>query len=64
VVAIAFALPYTPLGAAFHFVPPPEAFYPLLAGLIIAYLLLAEFAKKWFYKRYAYLLEQGFRQKR
>jgi Mg2+-importing ATPase len=60
VVATAFALPYTPLGAAFQFVPPPAGFYPALAGLIIAYILLADFTKKWFNKRYAYLLEQEY----
>jgi Mg2+-importing ATPase len=59
VVAIAFALPYTPLGAIFQFVPPPATFYPALAGLIIAYILLVEFVKKWFIKRFAYMLEQG-----
>ena len=60
VVAVAFALPYTPLGAVFNFSPPPATFYLALAGLIAAYLLLAEVVKKWFTKRYAYLLEQSY----
>jgi Mg2+-importing ATPase len=58
VVAIAFTLPYTPLGAIFNFSPPPATFYLVLAGLIVGYLLLVEVVKKWFLKRYAYLLEQ------
>ncbi len=58
VVAVALALPYTPLGAIFNFTPPPATFYLALAGLTIAYLLLVEVVKKWFLKRYAYLLEQ------
>ncbi len=58
VVAVAFALPYTPLGAVFKFSPPPATFYLALVGLIAAYLLLVEVVKKWFLKRYACLLEQ------
>jgi Mg2+-importing ATPase len=58
VVAVAFALPYTPLGSIFNFLPPPATFYPALAGLIAAYLLLTEVVKKWFTKKYAYRLEQ------
>jgi len=60
VVAVAFALPYTPLGAVFGFTPPPETFYVALAGLIAGYLFLVEVVKKWFIKRYAYLLEQSY----
>ena len=41
VVAVAFVLPYTPLGAIFQFLPPPATFYPALAGLIIALHLLS-----------------------
>jgi Mg2+-importing ATPase len=58
VVATAFILPYTPLGSVFKFSPPPATFYLALAGLIAAYLLLAEVVKKWFLKRNAYRLEQ------
>ncbi len=60
VVATAFALPYTPLGAIFQFVPPPAMFYPVLAGLIVAYIFLVEFVKKLFLKRFSYLLEQQY----
>jgi Mg2+-importing ATPase len=58
VVIVAFALPYTLLGGIFGFSPPPVLFYPALAGLIAAYLLLVEVVKKWFTKKYAYRLEQ------
>ncbi|HUK85157.1 MAG TPA: magnesium-translocating P-type ATPase [Candidatus Acidoferrum sp.] len=58
VIAVALALPYTPLGAIFSFTPPPATFYLALAGLITAYLLLVEVVKKWFLKRYSYRLEQ------
>ena len=58
VVVVAFALPYTPFGIIFGFTPPPLMFYPALAGLIAAYLLLTEIVKKWFTKKYSYRLEQ------
>ena len=63
VIAVALALPYTPLGAIFNFTPPPATFYLVLAGLILAYLFLVEVVKKWFLKRYAYRLEQIFAPK-
>ncbi len=64
VIAVALALPYTPLGAIFNFTPPPATFYLALAGLITAYLLLVEVVKKWFLKRYSYRLEQTFALKK
>jgi P-type Mg2+ transporter len=58
VVAIALILPYTEVGKIFNFYPPPPAFYLALALMIGAYLFLAEVVKHWFYKRYAFRLEQ------
>lgn len=58
VVAIALILPYTGIGKIFSFYPPPLAFYAALALMIGAYLFLAEVVKRWFYKRYAFRLEQ------
>jgi Mg2+-importing ATPase len=58
IVGFALILPFTPLGELFHFVKPPFTFFLVLTGLIGAYLALTETVKKWFYKRYAYRLEQ------
>ena len=58
VVAVALIIPFTPLGPAFGFVQPPPAFFLILAGLAGTYLVLAQVVKDWFYKRYAYRLEQ------
>ncbi|MGQ9744345.1 MAG: magnesium-translocating P-type ATPase, partial [Candidatus Bathycorpusculaceae bacterium] len=58
IVSFALILPFTPLGELFQFVQPPFTFFLVLAGLIGAYLVLTEAVKKWFYKRYAYRLEQ------
>jgi Mg2+-importing ATPase len=58
VLGIAFVIPFTPVGELFRLVEPPFAFFIILAGLIGVYLMLVEIVKKWFYKRYAYRLEQ------
>jgi Mg2+-importing ATPase len=59
IVAFALILPYTFLGDRyFHFVQPPIGFFAVLTALVIAYLLLAEVVKNWFYARHAYRLEQ------
>jgi len=58
IVGFALILPFTPLGDLFHFVKPPLTFFPVLAVLIGTYLMLTEAVKTWFYKRYAYRLEQ------
>ena len=50
VVAVALLLPYTPLGAAFHFEPPPPVFFAWLLGMLLAYLALVETAKRYFYR--------------
>jgi Mg2+-importing ATPase len=52
VVAVAAAIPWTPVGTYFGFVPPPAKFYLILAGMVIAYLLIVETAKKYFYRRF------------
>lgn len=48
--AVGAVLPFTPLGSYFGFVPLPGRFYAILAAMVIAYLLIVEFAKKGFYR--------------
>jgi Mg2+-importing ATPase len=55
-VALALALPWTPIGALFQFVPPPPAFLALLAVLVPAYLALAEAGKRLFHRRFEHRL--------
>jgi len=50
VVALAIALPYTPLAPWLGFAPLPPDFLAALAGLVAVYLCLAELAKNWFYR--------------
>jgi Mg2+-importing ATPase len=51
VVAVAFALPFTPLGPALGFVRPPAIFFAMLFGMVAAYLVAVESVKRWFYRR-------------
>jgi Mg2+-importing ATPase len=52
VVSIAILIPFTPAGAYLGFVAPPPRFLLLLCGLTIVYLVAAEVAKRWFYRRF------------
>ncbi|MGZ5698892.1 MAG: HAD-IC family P-type ATPase, partial [Usitatibacter sp.] len=52
VVAVALALPFTPLAAPLGFVAPPPSFFGVLAILVSAYLVLAESAKRVFYRHH------------
>jgi P-type Mg2+ transporter len=54
-VAIAVALPYTPLGTLLRFVPLPGPLLAVIAGLTLTYLLLVQAVKTAFYRRHALL---------
>jgi Mg2+-importing ATPase len=61
IVGVALVIPFIPkIGELFGFEAPTFSFYVILAGLIVAYLILVEIVKKWFIKQYAHLLEQAF----
>lgn len=49
--AVTLAIPYTPVGALFKFVPLPWPFLLMLAVILAAYLTGAELAKRAFYRR-------------
>jgi Mg2+-importing ATPase len=49
VAAATAALPWTPLGAVFGFVPLPPAFLAFMGLIVLAYVVSAEMAKRWFY---------------
>jgi Mg2+-importing ATPase len=53
VVAVAAALPFTPLGATLGFVPLPLDFFGILLAMVIIYLVAVEGVKRWFYRRLA-----------
>jgi Mg2+-importing ATPase len=48
VLAMALILPFTPAGRFFQFEPPPAIFFAWLAAMLVAYLALAEMAKRFF----------------
>ena len=49
VAVVTLLIPYLPLGAAFGFRPLPMSFFMMLAGIVAAYVLTAELAKRAFY---------------
>ena len=50
VIAAVILLPYTPLARLLGFVPLPLVFLPVLGGILLFYILLAEVAKAFFYR--------------
>jgi Mg2+-importing ATPase len=53
VVAIGIALPYSPLSSVLGFQSLPLGFFAALAGMVVAYLVLIDFAKQWFFTHLA-----------
>jgi Mg2+-importing ATPase len=52
-IGIVLALPYTPVGSLFGFVPLPPGFYAALVAVVVAYMALVEVIKHFFYRRAA-----------
>ena len=53
IVAAAVLLPYTPLGNWFGFTPLPGLLLAAIFGMTAVYLVLVEYVKRWFYRRFA-----------
>ena len=51
-VVCAWIVPATPLGRVLGFAPLPGVIYLIIAGSVIAYLILVQAAKSWFYQRF------------
>ncbi len=49
IVGLTLLLPYTPLARPFGFVPLPLVFLPVLGGIMVFYIVVAETAKTFFY---------------
>jgi len=43
-------VPWTPLASYFGFVPPPLAFYGVVAAMVATYIVLVQWVKRWFYQ--------------
>jgi Mg2+-importing ATPase len=50
VVALAIALPLTPMGHYFGFVAPPWRFYLIVLAMVVLYLVMVQLAKDAFYR--------------
>jgi Mg2+-importing ATPase len=51
IVGVTIIFPFTPFAEIFGFKPLPVFFLPVLAGIVVIYILAAEIVKKIFYKR-------------
>ncbi|MBU6371091.1 MAG: magnesium-translocating P-type ATPase [Alphaproteobacteria bacterium] len=49
---IAIALPYSPAAPALGFLPLPTLYWPIIAGFMAGYTVLATLAKTWFIRRW------------
>jgi Mg2+-importing ATPase len=52
VVAVAAALPFSPLAQQLGFVAPPLLFFAILPAMVLCYLLAVEFVKRYFYRHF------------
>jgi len=52
VMLVTLWLPYSPLATVLDFVPLPLPDLMVILGIVIAYFISAEFAKRWFYHKY------------
>jgi Mg2+-importing ATPase len=59
IVVIACILPFTVIGSIFGFVRPPLAFFVVLAGLVLGYIVIVELVKGWFYRKYSVFIERN-----
>ena len=50
-IMVSIAVPFSPLAKLFNFVPLPISYLALIAMIIFLYAVMAEFVKRWFYKK-------------
>jgi P-type Mg2+ transporter len=52
IVAVGAYLPYSPIASWLGFVPLPPLYWLLLLGMLVAYVVLTQLIKTWFYRRF------------
>jgi len=52
IVAVGAYLPYSPLASWLGFIPLPPLYWLLLLAMLVAYVLLTQVIKTWFYRRF------------
>ena len=52
IVAIGAYLPYSPLASTLGFVPLPPLYWLFLLGMLVAYVILTQLIKTWFYRKF------------
>ena len=51
--AVGAYLPFSPLANLLGFVPLPPLFWLYLLGMLVAYVILTQVIKAWFYRRFS-----------
>ena len=51
-IILTLCLPFTPIGSLFGFVPIPISYLSIIAAIVLAYIVSAEFVKKIFYRKF------------
>ena len=51
-ITFTLCLPFTPIGSLFGFVPIPISYLSIIAAIVLAYIVSAEFVKKIFYRKF------------
>jgi len=59
IVIFAWIIPYTFIGEYLKFKPLPVYVMAIIFIMVITYLILVEFVKRWFYKKYGHLIRSG-----
>jgi Mg2+-importing ATPase len=52
IMAVGVAIPFTELGSAVGLLPLPAAYFPWLAGTLLAYCLLTQVVKRWYIRKF------------
>ncbi|KMW48589.1 magnesium-translocating P-type ATPase [Ralstonia insidiosa] len=52
IACVGVAMPLTPLGTLFGFVPLPVGYWPCLAAIVVVYAVLTHLMKTWYVRRY------------
>jgi Mg2+-importing ATPase len=54
IVALGWAIVYSPIGHYFGFIAPPPEFIAIILGIVAGYLILIQVVKVWFAKKYGW----------
>jgi Mg2+-importing ATPase len=54
IVLIGLIIPFSGISGALGFVPPPPIFFVYIFGIVVVYLIMVQFVKVWFVRKYGH----------